>query len=46
MEESNLRALDINLIATMSEQKGVDSFVQASHIFTSSPWYFNIVYVL
>lgn len=43
MAESNLHALDINLIVAMSEEEVVDPSVQVSQIFTSSPWYSDIV---
>eukprot|EP00253_Pinus_taeda_P002803 PITA_02803 len=46
MAESNLHALDINLIATMSEEDEDNSPVQVSEIFIHSPWYFDNVYVL
>ena len=46
MAESNFHALDINLIATMSEVDEDDSLVQVSEIFIHSPWYSDIVYVL
>lgn len=47
MVESNLHALDINLIAALSEeQKEDDPFLQVSDMFISSPWYSDIVYVL
>jgi len=46
MAESNLHALDINLIAAMSEEDGYSSLIQVSEIFLHSPWYSNIVYVL
>lgn len=46
MEESNLHALDINMIAAMSEEDEDSSLVQVSEIFLHSPWYLDIVYVL
>jgi len=46
MAESNLHALDINLIVFMSEEDEDDSLVQVSEIFLHSPWYSDIVYVL
>ena len=46
MAESNLHALDINLIAGMSEDEDGGSLIQVSEIFLKSPWYFDIVYVL
>lgn len=45
MVESNLHALDINLIAAMSEDES-GSLIQVSKMFLKSPWYSNIVYVL
>eukprot|EP00253_Pinus_taeda_P019801 PITA_19801 len=46
MDESNLHALDINLIATMSKEVEDSSLIQVSEIFLHSPWYSDIVYVL
>lgn len=46
MDESNLHALDINLIAAMSEGNEKNPLVQVSKIFVLSPWYSYIVYVL
>jgi len=47
MAKSNLHALDINLIAALSEeQEEDDPFLQVSDMFISSPWYSDIVYVL
>eukprot|EP00253_Pinus_taeda_P002984 PITA_02984 len=46
MAESNLHALDINLIAAMSEEDEYSSLVQVSKIFIHSPWYSDVVYVL
>ena len=46
MAESNLHALDINLIAAMSEEDEEISPTQVSEIFLLSPWYSDIVYVL
>eukprot|EP00253_Pinus_taeda_P028204 PITA_28204 len=46
MAESNLHALDINLIVAMSEEDEDNSLVQVSEIFIHSPWYSDIVYVL
>ena len=46
MAESNLHALDINIIATMSEENEESSLIQVSEIFVLSPWYSDIVYVL
>ena len=46
MVESNLHALDINLIAAMSKEYEESSLVQVSEMFLLSPWYSDIVYVL
>lgn len=46
MAESNLHALDINLIAAMSEEDEESSLASVSEIFLLSPWYSDIVYVL
>eukprot|EP00253_Pinus_taeda_P030713 PITA_30713 len=46
MAESNLHALDINLITAMSDENEEGSSIQVSEIFVLSPWYSNIVYVL
>lgn len=46
MAKSNLHALDINLIATMSEENEEGMSVQGSEMFVLSPWYANIIYVL
>jgi len=46
MSESNLHALDINLIATMSDENEEGSSIQVSEMFILSPWYSNIIYVL
>ena len=46
MAESNLHALDINLIAAMSEENEESLSVQVSEIFVLSPWYSDIVYVI
>lgn len=46
MTKSNLHALDINLIASMSEEDEDNSLVQVSEIFIHSPWYLDIAYVL
>eukprot|EP00253_Pinus_taeda_P016584 PITA_16584 len=51
MAKSNLHALDINLIATLSEEEEEEeeeeeSQLQVSDMFTTSPWYSDIVYVL
>lgn len=44
--ESNLHALHINLIATMSEEDEESSLVQVAEMFLLSLWYSDIVYVL
>ena len=44
--ESNLHALDTNLIATMSNDEDGGSFIQVSEMFLKSPWYSDIVFVL
>lgn len=46
MAESNLHALDINLITAMSEDEDDDSLIQVSEMFLQAPWYSDIVYVL
>lgn len=46
MAESNLHALDINLIVVMSDDEDGVSLIQVSEMFLKSPWYFDIVYVL
>ena len=46
MAQSNLRALDINLIAAMSKDEDEGLLVLVSDIFLQSPWYSDIVYVL
>eukprot|EP00253_Pinus_taeda_P027087 PITA_27087 len=46
MAESNLHALDINLIAVMSNENEEGSSIQVSEVFILSLWYSNIVYVL
>jgi len=46
MAESNLHALDINLIATMSNENEVGMSIQVSKMFALSPWYSHIIYVL
>ncbi len=46
MVESNLHALDINLIVAMSEDEDGGSLIQVSEMFLKSPWYSDIVYVL
>ena len=45
MVESNLQALDINMVDAMDEQQGLpDPTIEEN--FQSSPWYSNILYVL
>eukprot|EP00253_Pinus_taeda_P012344 PITA_12344 len=46
MVESNLNALDINLIVAMSEDEEESSLIHVSEMFLQSPWYLDIVYVL
>eukprot|EP00253_Pinus_taeda_P030239 PITA_30239 len=46
MAESNLHALDINLIVAMSEDEDDGSLIQVSEMFLQSPWYSDMVYVL
>ena len=46
MAESNLHALDINLIAAMSDENEEGSSIQVSEMFSLSPWYSDIIYVL
>lgn len=46
MVESNIHALDINLIAVLSEEEEEDTYLQVSDMFISSPWYSDNVYVL
>ena len=46
MAESNLHALDINLIATMLDDEDGGTLIQVSEMFLHSPWYSNIVYAL
>eukprot|EP00253_Pinus_taeda_P021200 PITA_21200 len=46
MAESNLHALDINLITVMSNENEEESSIQASEMFSLSPWYSDIIYVL
>jgi len=46
MAESNLHTLDINLIATMSDENEEGMPIQVSEMFALSPWYFDIIYVL
>ena len=45
MAESNIQALDINMVDALDEQRGLlDPTVEEK--FQSSPWYSNILYVL
>lgn len=45
MAESNLGALDINMVVALDEQQGLpDPTVEEK--FQSSPWYYDILYVL
>ena len=45
MVESNLQALDINMVDALDEQQGLpDPTVEEK--FQSSPWYSDILYVL
>ena len=46
MAQSNLRALDIDLIMTISKEEDEGLLVPISDIFLQSPWYSYIVYVL
>eukprot|EP00253_Pinus_taeda_P025418 PITA_25418 len=46
MAESNLHALDINLIVAMSDENGEEPPIQVSEMFALSPWYSDIIYVL
>ena len=46
MAESNLHALDINLIAALSDENSEEPPIQISEIFALSPWYSDIIYVL
>jgi len=46
MAELNLHALDINLIAAMSNENEGGSSIQVSEMFSLSPWYSGIIYVL
>eukprot|EP00253_Pinus_taeda_P024948 PITA_24948 len=46
MVESNLHALDINLIAAMSKYEEESSLIQVFEMFLQPPWYSYIVYVL
>ncbi len=44
--ESNLHALDINMIASISNENEEGSSIQVSEMFSLSPWYSDIIYVL
>eukprot|EP00253_Pinus_taeda_P003813 PITA_03813 len=46
MAESNLHALNINMIAAMSDENEEGSSIQVSEMFALSSWYSNIIYVL
>eukprot|EP00253_Pinus_taeda_P025587 PITA_25587 len=46
MAESNLHALDINLITTLSDENDEELPIQISEMFALSPWYYDIIYVL
>eukprot|EP00253_Pinus_taeda_P025957 PITA_25957 len=46
MAESNLHALEINLIAAMFDENEEGSLIQVSEMFALSPWYSDIIYVL
>lgn len=46
MAESNLHVLDINLIATMSDENEQGLSIQVAETFVLSPWYSDIIYVL
>ena len=46
MVESILHALDINLIAAISDENEEISSIQVSEMFALSPWYSDIIYVL
>eukprot|EP00253_Pinus_taeda_P022273 PITA_22273 len=46
MAESNLHALDINLIAAMSDEDEEGSSIQVSEMFALSLWYSDFIYVL
>ena len=46
MAESNLHALDINMITAMSDENEEGTLIQVSEMFASSPWYSDIIYVL
>eukprot|EP00253_Pinus_taeda_P005978 PITA_05978 len=46
MAESNLHALDINLIVAMIDENEEGSSIQVFEMFALSPWYSDIIYVL
>eukprot|EP00253_Pinus_taeda_P020923 PITA_20923 len=46
MAESKLHALDLNLIAAMSDENEEGSSIQVFEMFALSPWYSDIIYVL
>ena len=46
MAESNLHAMDINLITAMSDENEGGMSIQVSEMFALSPWYSDIIYVL
>eukprot|EP00253_Pinus_taeda_P015772 PITA_15772 len=46
MAELNLHALDINLIAALTDENEQGTSIQVSEMFSLSPWYSNIIYVL
>eukprot|EP00253_Pinus_taeda_P021012 PITA_21012 len=46
MAESNLHALDINLIASLFDENNEEPPIQISEMFALSPWYSDIIYVL
>ena len=45
MAESNLHAIDINLILALSRNEEEVNLIQLSDIFLSSPLYYDIIYV-
>eukprot|EP00253_Pinus_taeda_P001921 PITA_01921 len=46
MAESNLHALDINIIVSMYKEDEYSSLIQVLEFFLHSPWYLDIVYML
>eukprot|EP00253_Pinus_taeda_P009672 PITA_09672 len=46
MAQSNVQALDLNLIIAMSDENEEGSSIQVSEMFDLSPWYSYIIYVL